>query len=170
MKSLISHTDFNEVTFENDIGLMKLEKPIDSFSDTIQPVCMTRSLKRYDQSKLYLVAGWGATQYSPFGGRPTNEPRQIYVHPMMQCSSAYEQFDIGKQICAGVNDFSQDSCQGDSGGGLLEKENPLSNQWVLTGIVSHGKQCALKNHPGVYVRVGAYKDWIEWAIRELRSQ
>ncbi|GFQ87264.1 serine proteinase stubble [Trichonephila clavata] len=49
--------------------------------------------------------------------------------------------------------------RGDSGGPLMvEREN---GQWVLAGTVSHGIRCADPNLPGVYMRIAAYRPWID---------
>jgi secreted trypsin-like serine protease len=52
-----------------------------------------------------------------------------------------------------------DTCQGDSGGPLMYySEN--EHLWVLAGITSYGRQCALPDHAGVYTRVSSYISWI----------
>lgn len=53
------------------------------------------------------------------------------------------------------------SIQGDSGGPLMCKRNGL---WYLDGIISHGMDCAGRQ-PGVYTRVGRYRNWIINAMK-----
>ena len=47
--------------------------------------------------------------------------------------------------------------QGDSGGPLVCQQDGV---WRLHGITSNGEGCAQPEHPGTYVRVSAYRDWI----------
>ena len=34
-------------------------------------------------------------------------------------------------------------------------------RWILTGIISYGYRCALRDYTGVYTRVSMYIDWIK---------
>eukprot|EP00531_Pseudo-nitzschia_arenysensis_P006910 CAMPEP_0116156508 /NCGR_PEP_ID=MMETSP0329-20121206/22869_1 /TAXON_ID=697910 /ORGANISM="Pseudo-nitzschia arenysensis, Strain B593" /LENGTH=467 /DNA_ID=CAMNT_0003653595 /DNA_START=73 /DNA_END=1476 /DNA_ORIENTATION=+ len=52
-----------------------------------------------------------------------------------------------------------DSCIGDSGGPLILKgDSPEEDS--LVGIVSWGRECAMKGVPGVYARISYFYDWI----------
>ena len=50
--------------------------------------------------------------------------------------------------------------KGDSGGPMICKD-PESKEYVLTGIVSWGEECADEKLPGVYTNVAYYKYWIK---------
>ena len=64
--------------------------------------------------------------------------------------------DPATQLCAGTEGI--DSCQGDSGGPLIVRRPDRSATQI--GVVSWGLGCARPDHPGVYMRVSAYADWI----------
>ncbi len=34
-------------------------------------------------------------------------------------------------------------------------------RWILTGIISYGYRCALRDYAGVYTRISVYTDWIK---------
>lgn len=67
--------------------------------------------------------------------------------------------DLGRsQLCAG-GEKGRGACQGDSGSALVvqtKKDGP----WVLHGITSWSRGCALEGHPTVFTEVAKYKDWI----------
>jgi secreted trypsin-like serine protease len=69
----------------------------------------------------------------------------------------YDNYDNNKQLCGGNYQYSKDSCQGDSGGPLMYEVN---GQWILSGVVSYGDECAKQDRPGVYARVSYYLPWI----------
>ncbi len=64
-------------------------------------------------------------------------------------------------MCAGNYSGGQDTCQGDSGGGLyvIESNNEMP-RWIVVGITSYGVGCARKYLPGIYTKVSYFLDWI----------
>ena len=71
-----------------------------------------------------------------------------------------------RMMCA--SRLNKDSCHGDSGGPLIDKETG-----VQVGIVSWGEKCADINLPGVYARVSKAYSWIQqyvdlWEGAELK--
>lgn len=63
------------------------------------------------------------------------------------------------QFCAGFQNGGKDACQGDSGGPLVVKGS--YNKAIVYGVVSHGRGCAWKDEPSVYMRVDKYISWIK---------
>ena len=70
----------------------------------------------------------------------------IPVTNKTDCFKAYEIISpvTERMICAGLE--GKDSCQGDSGGGLV-----VDNK--LVGIISTGFGCGVKDFPGVYTSI-----------------
>ena len=65
----------------------------------------------------------------------------------------------GRRLCAGLSEGGVDSCNGDSGGPLLQGS---AGRWVQLGIVSYGTpNCGRPGAYGVYTRIAAFRDWID---------
>lgn len=90
-------------------------------------------------------------------------------------------------FCAGFLDENVDACDGDSGGPLVCSDDgklktsiyvcneiycttSISEAETLYGIISWGQHCGYANHPGVYVRVEKYIDWIYEKINLMMQQ
>ena len=87
------------------------------------------------------------------------------------CQTGYREFTgrddytiAHTELCAAAPGTGRDSCYGDSGGPLVTKA-PNRNGYLQLGIVSWGLQCGNPLLPGVYVRVGAFNDWIKQEMR-----
>jgi secreted trypsin-like serine protease len=37
-------------------------------------------------------------------------------------------------------------------------------RWILTGIISYGYRCALRDYTGVYTRISVYLNWIKLIV------
>ena len=67
-----------------------------------------------------------------------------------------------------------DACYGDSGGPLWKwfhtgnKKDPP--QAFLIGVVSRGVGCAVRNMPGIYIRIKMYSKWIEKVIKKRHKK
>ena len=81
-------------------------------------------------------------------------------------------------MCAGGND-GEDSCRGDSGGGLfsnilegkagVENDGRVKNdRWEVVGIVSYGSSRCGDGNPGIYTRVSQYIQWIKQTMSRMR--
>ncbi|XP_049861893.1 trypsin 5G1-like [Schistocerca gregaria] len=69
------------------------------------------------------------------------------------CNIAYGGGITQRMICAGEEEGGNDSCQGDSGGTLVEGSTQYS-------IVSWGRGCACPSYPGVFDNVANLRSWV----------
>ncbi|XP_058822335.1 proclotting enzyme-like [Topomyia yanbarensis] len=150
-----SHVDFDPVSYENDIALLKLFRP-SFFNSYIWPICMPPLDDSWDGYRA-VVVGWG-TQF--FGGPFAKVLMEVDmpIWSNSDCQNVYINRIFETSICAGDHEGGKDSCQGDSGGPLMIQ---LPNKrWVTVGIVSWGIRCGEANHPGIYTRVSSYVRWV----------
>ncbi|XP_011264758.1 proclotting enzyme isoform X2 [Camponotus floridanus] len=149
------HRDFKLTTYENDIAIIKINRPT-TFNSYIWPICLPPVQQSFE-NKNAIVTGWG-TQY--YGG-PTSTvlmEAAVPVWPQERCVRSFTQRIPNSTLCAGAYEGGRDACQGDSGGPLLHQ---LGNgRWVTIGIVSWGIRCGEPGFPGIYTRVSSYLDWI----------
>lgn len=66
-------------------------------------------------------------------------------------------------FCAGFPEGSKDTCQGDSGGAYVLKDD---DRYWAAGIVSWGINCGEEGVYGVYTRVTQFLDWITKTMEE----
>lgn len=59
LKRIISHPDYNQMTFDYDIALLELSEPLE-FTNTIQPICLPSSSHVFPAGMACWVTGWGA--------------------------------------------------------------------------------------------------------------
>jgi len=70
-------------------------------------------------------------------------------------------------LLAGDSEGEKDTCDGDSGGPLLER-NVLRGEWRLLAVVAGGSDlgCAIKGAPGLYTSIESHLSWIESIVVE----
>ncbi|XP_061640954.1 serine protease 1-like [Phyllopteryx taeniolatus] len=153
---LIGHEDYNPITNDNDIALLRLSSPV-VFTTFIRPVCLATPGSDVTVGTESWVTGWGSIGTSvPL---PSPQALQEVTVPVISNSDCNDAYGIitSNMICAGIPEGGRDSCQGDSGGPLVSKND---TRWVQFGVVSFGRGCALPDFPGVYARVSQYQTWI----------
>uniref|UniRef100_UPI0037E78DD0 transmembrane protease serine 9-like n=1 Tax=Semicossyphus pulcher TaxID=241346 RepID=UPI0037E78DD0 len=160
--AIILHPNYDSVTSDNDIALLKLSSPV-QFTDFIRPVCLAADDSSFNSGTDSWVTGWGAVQEGvslPFP--ETLQEVQVPVLGNRQCNCLNGVGTVtDNMICAGVLAGGKDSCQGDSGGPMVSQQGSI---WVQSGVVSFGFGCARPNLPGVYSRVSRYQSWIDSQI------
>lgn len=154
------HPDYNEAStgLEHDIALLKLSEPLDLDGSKRAPIgWLTNDHEALEAPGTPVtVSGWGVTENE-------DEPDHLQVVELalIDCTdTGYENTATDNMICATNEDYSKDSCSGDSGGPLAMQT--ASGDWLLGGIVSFGPDpCAEDNFPGVYTRVSQYDAWLQ---------
>ncbi|KAH0626595.1 hypothetical protein JD844_001673 [Phrynosoma platyrhinos] len=157
-----------------DIALVRLAHPV-RFTDYIIPICVPTANVEFPQGMKCWVTGWGDISEGQDLPSPKKlQKLQVPIIDSQTCRKLYS-IDMGqslprKQIqddmmCAGYAEGMKDTCKGDSGGPLMCKMN---REWLLAGIVSWGEGCAVRNRPGVYIRLTSYQDWIHRIIPDLQ--
>uniref|UniRef100_G3PBK1 trypsin n=2 Tax=Gasterosteus aculeatus aculeatus TaxID=481459 RepID=G3PBK1_GASAC len=147
--------NFNYRTFNNDILLIKLDRPA-TLNANVQPAELPDADTPLGPNDVCTVSGWGVTQtYSSYLSPVL---RSVDVTLIPYCYYYYWQMITPNMLCAGSRFGGKDSCQGDSGG-------PLICNGKFEGIVSWGISCANPYYPGVYTKVRNYIGWIAETIK-----
>ncbi|XP_010903022.1 trypsin-3 [Esox lucius] len=154
-KAVVYYT-YNYKTFDNDIMLLKLERPA-TLSVNVQPALLpSADMPQLPQGTSCMVSGWGITDIYSYVLSPVL--RAVDVDIITNCQYYYNFRITDNMVCAGSRFGGKDSCQGDSGG-------PLICNGHFEGIVSWGISCANPYYPGVYTKVRKYISWINWTIQ-----
>uniref|UniRef100_A0A3B4VI55 trypsin n=1 Tax=Seriola dumerili TaxID=41447 RepID=A0A3B4VI55_SERDU len=144
----------------NDIALLKLKV-------TDSPYCAkeTRFVKTvclpdqpFPAGKLCVISGWGATEKKAHSSQLLNAHVLLISEERCKASHVYGNLLDNSMLCAGTMNGGIDSCQGDSGGPLVCEQNGTH---YITGVVSWGHGCGVKNKPGVYANVQTFLNWIK---------
>jgi secreted trypsin-like serine protease len=157
-----SHEAYKPETSDSDISIIKLKVP--SKQTTVQLLDNDEATAAGEEST---VIGWGHTQQ---GGPGSEKLRKVNI-PFVDwnaCNTNYQNALTENMLCAGEE--GKDSCQGDSGGGLLVYDAVGGDRgaasYRVAGVVSFGIGCALAQYPGVYTKVENYRDWVQQTISD----
>ncbi|XP_068233925.1 clotting factor G beta subunit-like isoform X1 [Palaemon carinicauda] len=144
--------------YNNDIGLLKLRKPLDLSSyKQLKPVCLPTNPSNTYEGAIGVIYGWGIMNKNDDLSKVLRETTVPILDP--GCNGVvFENTEITPMmLCAGYPEGDKDTCGGDSGGPLTVQEN---ERHILVGVTSFGRGCGKKNSPGVYTRVTSLLDWI----------
>jgi len=169
-----------------DFALIELSEPVDfGRHPHIRPVCLPDQGETDFSNEVATVSGWGLQnvdykRYTQLGlvkgvgyGR-AKKLKKLDVRLMSQaeCRNIYHNVEPEiklkeSNLCAISS--SGDSCQGDSGGGLVIPRCD-GRFYELAGVVSFGIGCNSTLNgvriPGVYARVSVVVDWIKHLTSE----
>ncbi|KAM7412695.1 hypothetical protein PAMA_020193 [Pampus argenteus] len=156
LKQIISHPNYNEYSFDNDIALMELDSPV-TYSDYIRPICLPAAQHVFPSGNTVWISGWGATREGGFAASVLQKA-QVRIINSTVCNNLMAGRVTSRMFCAGVLSGGIDACQGDSGGPV---SSPSNGRMFLSGVVSWGDGCARRNKPGIYTKVTKYNGWIK---------
>ncbi|CAF2109736.1 unnamed protein product [Rotaria magnacalcarata] len=155
-RRISTHENFISSTFENDIAIIRLDRPV-VVSDYASPICLPAS--NVAPGRKVTVAGWGTVSETARVHSNVLRQANINVLPTSNCRVYTDvHYDGSKQLCAAALDWSKDTCAGDSGGPLMYQDNGV---WSIGGITSYGYGCSKRGFPGVYTRTVPYLSWIK---------
>ncbi|XP_068436813.1 complement factor D [Clinocottus analis] len=161
---LHNHPDFSASNYDNDITLIKLDRPFNA-SEAVKAVEFLRAGGTNPGTDAEVeTAGWGSLDN--LGSRP-DKLREVVVEvvssPRCRRSDYFGRKFTSNMICAhrvcphpcDQPHKTADSCDGDSGG-------PLIYNGIAVGITSNGgKKCGQIKKPGIYTIISHYTEWID---------
>ncbi len=169
VKKIISHPQYNDSTFDNDLALLELKS-------ATRVETMPLFIGDAEEGTPAAVVGWGTRNVNPVTGEGFNPSLQLHelqlpIISQAQCKLIMEDVHnmgpvTNNMICAGTGLGGEDTCQGDSGGPLMAMQN---NEVRLVGVVSWGIGCADRNTYGVYTRLNKFSKWIESSMEAKPS-
>ena len=159
----------NDVALGHDLAILRTINPV-TLSPSVQPVCLPiPGLMGIDEEEQdVFTTGFGRDGRTRIPVADTLQQGCLYIVSTDDCKKAYapivknapyifeEGVWTGDQICAAGQGV--DSCQGDSGGGLVVNINKVN---ILIGITSMGSTSCNSKIPGLYTRITSHGDWIE---------
>ena len=167
VQAVYFHEKFNVDAYLNhDIALLKLKPNSNTqrgvkFGETVVPACLPNSNVVYGTHLDCTVTGWGSMGNRDPGYTRYLQSAQMPIIPIQECirPQVYGPNKLKEgMFCAGFLDGGIDTCQGDSGGGMVCE---VRGRKMVMGLTSWGLGCGRPNRPGVYTKVANYLSWIE---------
>lgn len=160
------HEEYNVGVYLNhDIAVVRIKANPEtgrgiSFGDRVVPVCLPHRNVVYGTHLNCTVTGWGSTGSTQPGYTRYLQAASVPYLETERCMAPQvygpKKLSSG-MFCAGYLDGGVDTCQGDSGGGMICQ---VRGRASVLGLTSWGYGCGRPNRPGVYTKVADYLDWI----------
>jgi len=160
---IIVHPGWNMEYVQNDIALMRLDRPLSIDQKSVAPVCLPEATdaNRFN-GKTCTASGWGAV-YNKGPASSVLLKADLPIVPTNVCASRYQLVRNARinndMVCAGnLQRDGTGTCQGDSGGPLVCEENGI---YTLAGLTSFGVICGSSQFPAVFTRLSSFRTWID---------
>lgn len=170
VSNLYIHPEFQYVSHENDIALLRLSSAV-SFQKRIAPVCLPQPKMNYEH-KVATIASWYEALTSDGYETSTCQPRKIDLPVLRSESCTMNLRD--SQGCIGVVGSPSILCKDDSGSGILY--GTPAGYYELIGILSDFQSCAASSFHSeptrsdlnlpVYTKVNNYLEWILYQTKD----
>merc|ERR1712223_198798 len=192
IEDIIVHENYSKIlnggASPNDIALIRVKDPITFYNarnrkeSNVKPICLPWNVndpgrRIYDGNRLTTL-GWGKVTNNKDAAKNTKRRlgagsailRKLEVPAISRrkCKEfdSFKNYDLNSssQLCAG-GVHGKDSCNGDSGGPLIQKAKGLGKPWFQVGVVSFGTSRCGAGQPGIYTRLVTFIPWIEQNLK-----
>merc|ERR1712055_823631 len=157
-----THPGWNSNDLSNDLALIELPSAL-PMNDYISASCLPEAGDVPSVGSLVSITGWGKPSDNAGGISPVlREVRDIPVISNSDCNDVYG--IVGPGVICIDTAGGRGSCNGDSGGPLIQKAGGKSagDQWTQVGIVSFGASAGCEvGMPAGFTRTEYYLDWIK---------
>nr|XP_032812683.1 coagulation factor X-like [Petromyzon marinus] len=145
IKNIVVHSRYDPITFDNDIALLQLERPL-NFSRLVLPACLPErdfadKVLVEEQSR---ISGWGSLHHRGIKATVLQIAEVPFVDTL-RCKESSSSLVTKNMFCAGYSDGTKDACQHDSGGPHVTL---FKDTWFATGIISWGEVAASSSTRG----------------------
>ncbi|KFQ31039.1 Coagulation factor X, partial [Mesitornis unicolor] len=158
VEKVIAHAEYDMKTYNNNIALFKLEKPI-TFSEDVIPACLPEEDFANNvlmKQRFGIVSGFGRTLEKGQLAKRMKVFQIPYVN-RSTCELALHSPVTTNMFCAGYDKHGRDVCGGDGGGPHVTQYN---GTYFVTGIISWGEGCGRQGKYGVYTKLSKFLPWV----------
>ena len=154
---VVVHPDYNFVTGDADIALIKLVRP--AKSRVVQLATEEEWNRAWRIKNVPLqIAGWGLSHLKSSDSQSSVLRESIVqLSTKEQCEVAYPGKITPSMFCAGLTRRGEVLCQGDSGSGIFYQ---FEQQVKQVGVLGWSRGCESKTLPGIYTQSALYLKWI----------
>lgn len=153
---VLPHENYDGVTLENDIALLRLNSPVNT-PDARPVKLITADDEEYgatDPGVMTWITGWGLVSRNPNVYPRSLQKLQLPIITRQQASTVWPRIP-STVLMAGYLNGNRDACSGDSGGPMVVE---VLGEYKLAGIVSWGSRFC--DTYGAYTRVALFGEWI----------
>ncbi|XP_053651691.2 phenoloxidase-activating factor 2-like [Cherax quadricarinatus] len=191
ISSVIIHSGYNPATYVNDVALLQLDRPVDTYrTPHISPICLPEEDYRFENHMKCYIVGWGDDVYQPnFGSNvlkaavvtytSDEECEKLLYKSLHKVDDNYA-LDKRTQKCI-IGGYGRDACVGDGGGGVVcpldNKAGPqachephcANDHYFMSGIISFGSPVCGEGSVTIITDIMQYINWIYTIITPVEG-